>query len=40
VLNVTDERFATLSLVTYVPLADTDTRGKMERLVAPERRTR
>lgn len=34
VLGVTDERFSTLSLVTYVPLAGTDTRARMERLLA------
>lgn len=33
VLNVADERFATLSLVTYVPLDGTDTRAKMADLL-------
>lgn len=33
VLNVADERFATLSLVMYVPLAGTDTRSKLEEAV-------
>ena len=35
VLNVTDERFASLNLVTYVPLVGTDTREKLEALFEP-----
>lgn len=35
VLRVTDERFATLNLVTYVPLVGTDTREKLETLLEP-----
>ncbi|MGH7445909.1 MAG: helix-turn-helix transcriptional regulator [Longimicrobiales bacterium] len=35
VLSVTDERFATLSLVMYVPLSGTGTRCRLEELLAP-----